>query len=231
MKKVNSLAVLLVLIVLVFIGAALTAKSAGETKQINKNETFVKPVEIQQLPQIQITYPENEIIKPVIATPQQEPQKPERPRFKNPIPLPEETLNEIYEICLENDISYTLVLAIAEVESNFDPKAKSSTGDSGLMQINRKTQTWLAEKAGIENVQSTKPSHSVLMAVEYLLYLRNYFDEFDLSEEDKFNYVVGGYNYGHVGIQRYAKKRDISNHPYVKKVLAEKEKLEMSVIE
>lgn len=45
-----------------------------------------------------------------------------------------------------NDIPFEILLAIAKKESNYNPKAKSNTGDHGLMQINEGNFDWLAEK-------------------------------------------------------------------------------------
>ena len=53
-------------------------------------------------------------------------------------------LQEIMQDCCEKyNVPYVLALAIAEVESHFDPDAKSSTNDYGLMQINAINLDWL----------------------------------------------------------------------------------------
>ena len=49
------------------------------------------------------------------------------------------------DCCEEYGVPYALALAIAEVETHFDPDAVSSTGDYGLMQINICNHEWLAE--------------------------------------------------------------------------------------
>ncbi len=56
-------------------------------------------------------------------------------------------LQEIMQdYCEEYGVPYALALAIAEVETHFDPDAVSGTGDYGLMQINTCNHEWLAEK-------------------------------------------------------------------------------------
>lgn len=50
------------------------------------------------------------------------------------------------DCCEEYGVPYALALAIAEVETHFDPDAVSGTGDYGLMQINTCNHEWLAEK-------------------------------------------------------------------------------------
>lgn len=50
------------------------------------------------------------------------------------------------DCCEEYGVPYALALAIAEVETHFDPDAVSGTGDYGLMQINECNHEWLLEK-------------------------------------------------------------------------------------
>lgn len=47
------------------------------------------------------------------------------------------------DCCEKYNVPYALALAVAEVESHFDPDAKSSTSDYGLMQINAINFDWL----------------------------------------------------------------------------------------
>ena len=49
------------------------------------------------------------------------------------------------DCCEEYGVPYALALAIAEVETHFDPDAVSGTGDYGLMQINSINHEWLSE--------------------------------------------------------------------------------------
>ena len=53
-------------------------------------------------------------------------------------------LQDVMQDCCEKySVPYALALAIAEVESRFDPDAKSTTDDYGLMQINATNHDWL----------------------------------------------------------------------------------------
>lgn len=55
-------------------------------------------------------------------------------------------LQEIMQdYCEEYGVPYALALAIADVETHFDPDAVSGTGDYGLMQINAINHEWLSE--------------------------------------------------------------------------------------
>ena len=53
-----------------------------------------------------------------------------------PVPMSEEDQKTVFEICQDRDVSFPLVMALIEHESQFDGSARSSTGDSGYMQIN-----------------------------------------------------------------------------------------------
>lgn len=50
------------------------------------------------------------------------------------------------KMCDKYGVPYALALAVADHESRFDPDAKSSTNDFGLMQINSINFEWLKEK-------------------------------------------------------------------------------------
>lgn len=55
-------------------------------------------------------------------------------------------LQEVMQDCGEEyGVPYALLLAMADVESRFDPDAASSTNDYGLMQINQCNHAWLRE--------------------------------------------------------------------------------------
>ena len=49
----------------------------------------------------------------------------------------------LMDCCSKYSVPYALGLAMAEVETHFDPDAVSSTGDYGLMQINVCNHEWL----------------------------------------------------------------------------------------
>lgn len=58
-------------------------------------------------------------------------------------PLSHDLQDYIRELCSENGIPMSLVIAMIDVESSFDPDAISSTDDYGLMQINKSNHGWL----------------------------------------------------------------------------------------
>jgi hypothetical protein len=53
-----------------------------------------------------------------------------------PVRMDEEDQEKVFRICKEYNVSFPLVMALIEKESQFDRLARSKTGDSGYMQIN-----------------------------------------------------------------------------------------------
>lgn len=126
---VRSFTVLTILFVLVGLSIGRIVK-AGEEKQ-QEQETKIEEVEITD------TY---EII--TLAAGQEEVFANEDTETKTasfvllPVDMPEEDQIIVFEIATENDIAFTLVMALIGCESEFDKNVYSSTGDSGYMQIN-----------------------------------------------------------------------------------------------
>ena len=86
----------------------------------------------------------------------------------------------IREISLEYGVDPAVVLAVSEVESHFDPEAKSSAGAVGLMQLMPDTASWVAKCIPIENYKDEDlfvPETNVRIGVWYLSYLYRVFDE------------------------------------------------------
>jgi hypothetical protein len=66
-------------------------------------------------------------------------------------PLSHDLQDYIRELCNENGIPMSLVIAMIDVESSFNPDAVSSTDDYGLMQINKCNHGWLRNQ-GVTDV-------------------------------------------------------------------------------
>lgn len=62
------------------------------------------------------------------------------------VPLSKSLQRYIHEIAADNNVPVSLVMAIIEHESGFNPEAVSPTDDYGLMQINKINHEWLAEE-------------------------------------------------------------------------------------
>jgi soluble lytic murein transglycosylase-like protein len=98
-------------------------------------------------------------------------------------------------------IPEALVRAVIKVESDYDPRAVSTAGARGLMQLMPET----AERLGVRDIND--PRENIFGGVRYLRLLANIFNG-DLD------YTVAGYNAGenavinHGGIPPYAQTRD-----------------------
>jgi soluble lytic murein transglycosylase-like protein len=88
------------------------------------------------------------------------------------------------------DIDPTLVRAVIQVESNFNPRCVSSKGARGLMQLMPAT----ARRFGVTNIHD--PEQNIHGGVRYLAYLMRLFNE-DLPR------VLAGYNAGENAVIRY----------------------------
>lgn len=123
------------------------------------------------------------------ATPQKGSDRASGPSFVPlDVPMTEEDQKEIFDICNDYKIAYTLVMAMIEHESDFDASARSKTGDSGLMQINDCNSARLAEM-GFKDLFDTREN------VEAGVYmLRELFDKYGEAEA-----VLMCYNMGETG--------------------------------
>jgi soluble lytic murein transglycosylase-like protein len=90
----------------------------------------------------------------------------------------------------EYRLNPNLVLAVIEVESNFNPQAQSPKNAQGLMQLIPAT----AERFGVRNVWD--PEQNVRGGMAYLRWLMRYFDG-DLE------LVLAAYNAGEGAVERH----------------------------
>ena len=81
---------------------------------------------------------------------------------------------------LEFALASEVVFAVAATESHFNPKARSSAGALGLMQIMPKTGEWIAAQLSLEGFSSEDlfdPEINVRFGCYYLFYLGGRFSE------------------------------------------------------
>jgi len=98
--------------------------------------------------------------------------------------------DEIDKNAKQWDLPISLVLAVIEVESNFNPKVVSRKGAKGLMQLMDET----AKDMGVRNVFD--PRENIWGGCKYLRYLIDRFD-------GKTDLVLAGYNAGPGTVERY----------------------------
>ena len=92
--------------------------------------------------------------------------------------------------CEEYGVPYALALAVADVESRFDPDATSSTDDYGLMQINKVNHGWLLE----QGIDPMTPAGNIEAGV---LFLSDYLTAYGDPEM-----AIMAYNCGPSGAQK-----------------------------
>ena len=68
------------------------------------------------------------------------------------IPISDDLQQYIYEVAKEYDVDVALIIAVMDHESDFNPNARSESGDSGLMQVNDINLETLREELGIEDI-------------------------------------------------------------------------------
>lgn len=82
------------------------------------------------------------------------------------------------------------MLAVVQVESNYDPNARSSKNAQGLMQLIPET----AERFGVENVWD--PEENLRGGMAYLRWLLDHFD-------GDVRLALAGYNAGEGAVRRF----------------------------
>jgi len=94
-------------------------------------------------------------------------------------------------------IDWMLIAALSFQESRFNPKARSSRGAVGLMQVLPST----AKEMGISNPES--PEDNIHAGVKYLDFVRNrYFSDKNLPMDEQVRFTLSSYNAGPANIRR-----------------------------
>lgn len=170
-KRRNTLVIMAVLAVLACVfslgyASGCSAYKADADDEVKASEPVVTVETVTPLP------PEQSPVEP--SAPPEE--TPEPARYRDDIVsegrLLSYELQEAMQDCCESyGVPYALALAIAEVETHFDPDAVSATGDYGLMQINTVNHEWLLEK-GLDPMTHTGNIEAGIYIISQ--YLRDY---------------------------------------------------------
>jgi Transglycosylase SLT domain len=115
----------------------------------------------------------------------------------------------------EHGLSVILSLALIELESGFDPKARGPAGSIGLMQLQPATASDLASRAGLgwKNHRTLlDPEKNARLGLAYLAEMRR---QFGTTER-----AVAAYNIGPTKLRRLLAKRPLRPGPYLTKVYA-----------
>jgi soluble lytic murein transglycosylase-like protein len=126
------------------------------------------------------------------------------------VPLSENLQRYIYEICKDEQVPITLVLAMIEHESGFDADAISDTDDYGLMQVNKVNHGWLKEKHNCDDMLN--PYQNVFAGIKIIS---------DCLKEYDYDYTKAlmAYNMGDYGAKT-ALANGVWTTPYANRVLS-----------
>lgn len=128
--------------------------------------------------------------------------------------------DSLFREAADSMFDWTLLAAIAYVESKFDTLSVSSRGAIGLMQIMPSTYKSMLHKMGVcDSLSSDTLCYSTEMnikaAVFYLHSLNNRFHF--INEKERLNYILGSYNSGPGYVfdaMRVARKRGVNRYSW-----------------
>jgi hypothetical protein len=217
-QMVYSVMLIFGLIISIFL---LNKDSVAETKKYNENK-------IQYVVSVNGSPLMKEVHKNKVED------KVENKRYKiKDVNLDDSILDYIWNKANENDLSYTLILAMAKQESdlNKDKVNRNSNGttDRGLLQINSRSLKWLGELADIKNPNPMNDYHNVNMAIAYLVEERDFWRTQGLSEEQVFFATVLTYNQGRGGATSYIRSHGWHSK-YVENILKYKGEFEQNIM-
>lgn len=87
----------------------------------------------------------------------------------------------IYHYSAKHDLDPYLVMAVIRAESSFASQAVSPVGARGLMQLMPNTESWLAERLGLEQTDAFNPAHNIRLGTYYLSMLLDMFGTLDTA--------------------------------------------------
>lgn len=178
--KISAYIILIMLITIGFVIGRLTAQA----KTVTVTETIEVPVVEEELPEVaDVHYFE--------------------------VPLSHSLQTYIYEVCAEEDVPVTLIMAMIEHESEFNADTVSSTNDWGLMQINEVNHERLEEKYRCADMLN--PYQNVFCGIKII---GSY-----ISKYDDLTKALMAYNLGDYGANK-AWASGISSTDYSTKILS-----------
>ena len=104
-----------------------------------------------------------------------------------PVPMSEKEQRIIFDICTDNGVAFSFIMAIIGEESEFEREARSATGDSGYMQINDCNAAAMAERGFVDMYDTAQ---NVGAGVSIIC------DLFDTYGDDEVHRVLMAYNMG-----------------------------------
>lgn len=136
--------------------------------------------------------------------------------LSNAILYPKKYENFIIKYSQECDLSPSLVASIINVESRYNPKAKSNAGAIGLMQLMPDTANYISKIKDIKYANENDlliPEKNIKIGCYYYQYLLKKFDDVDTA--------LCAYNAGETTVKNWLKndkyssdKKTLKNIPY-----------------
>ena len=120
---------------------------------------------------------------------------------------PLEYSDYIYKYAKQYNVDPMLAAAVIKAESNFDEKAKSSSGACGLMQITPDTAKWAAKEMGIADYKDEMlfyPEFNIRMGCWYINNLDKEFNDKDL--------MLAAYNGGRGRVKKWLEDNKYSEN-------------------
>lgn len=116
----------------------------------------------------------------------------------------------LYGLCVGYDLDFDIMMKIIETESGYNPKAVSSSGDYGYMQLNEMNHEWIEEELGITDF--TNPYENIRGGVWMIKNLKDKYEDW--------NKVLMCYNMGETNAKELW-EQGIYETSYTKKILGE----------
>ncbi len=139
--------IVIFLLIVFFIGAII-GFTIGRVSALSVSQESDKPHTESTPPQTTVVPTVSTPVE-VITTPQPTVEPTEPPVLYYNVPLSQDLQDYIRNLCEENDVPMSLIIAMIDVESSFRSNVISGTNDYGLMQINKINHEWLTEEYGI----------------------------------------------------------------------------------
>lgn len=143
--------------------------------------------------------------------------------ISNSTPLSIETAKIIVDYCDRLDLPVSLVLALIELESNFNQYEVGADNDRGFCQIIPGTEKWLAETHGhklglkYDPKRIFEPEYNIGLGMLYLHILKRAYGE-------NYHKILSEYNRGIYNLKKYYDKHGTYVTSYSRGVLSREEK-------
>ena len=113
-----------------------------------------------------------------------------------------------FMICVEKysrmyDIDPLIVYSVVKAESFFNPRAVSSAGAVGLMQLMPATARGIGRQLGTRNYDLKDPCTSIHFGTKYISWLKKFF-------KGKLPLMIAGYNAGAGNVKKWKRRRNIN---------------------